>query len=61
MSTVIQELLRRIESLRKSNVYTSTICEYFIDVETMKALQKDGHTIKKRDCRTYPFEIVWNV
>ncbi len=55
----MDELLKRIESLKKSNVYNGTIYENILSNENIELFKTLGILVTKRDCKTYPYFISW--
>lgn len=57
--TTIEILLNRIHTLKNSNHYTGTICEFDLDDDDVCMLKSKCLYVMKRDCKVYPYYITW--
>ena len=57
--TTMDEILARIDALRKTNVYSGTIYEYDLLGYNILYLESLGYKVLRRNCSIYPTFISW--
>ena len=57
----IQYIVQRATNLKKSGVYSGTVCEYVFDDVEQSILEQYGLQVRKRLCKKYPSYIFWSV
>lgn len=55
----MEELLRRIESLKKTEIYTGTVYENILSDHNISILKNMDLSVIKRECKIYPYYITW--
>lgn len=55
----MEELLARIDALRKSDVYSGTVYESDLQDKYVIQLESIGYKVIKRACQVYPIHITW--
>jgi len=55
----MDDLLARIDALRKSNVYSGTIYEEDLRGYNVLYLESFGYKVERRRCSIYPIYISW--
>lgn len=55
----MEELLVRIDALRKSNVYSGTVYESNVQDCDVVHLESIGYRVIRRNCSVYPIYVTW--